>query len=129
MAYSTAGDIRVITNFNLEEIPTTTMAEIIATADRRCDARIAEAGISLPIAEPYPDTLRDASANFAAAILLNRKRIDLSRPNSLSLEGLSFGTSPEAEIQRHETIARQSLERYIATAGGAGTQIYVLEGD
>lgn len=134
MAYCSPADLKTLTNYSSEEYPAEIIAAIIEVADRRCDARIREAGLTAPVPAPVPDTLRDASANYAAAIYLDRKRTDLSRPNSLSLEGLSFGTSPDTEIKRHEDLAKKSLERYIAEeeeqgGGVAGTYCEIVEGD
>jgi len=130
MAYCTDADVRVITNISTADIDAAAMSDLIATADRRCNSRITAAGIDLPIPTPYPDSLRDASAYYTAAACLNRKRIDLSRPNNLSLEGLSFGVSPEAEIAYLEIRADAFLSKFISDSkGGSSSLIVVVEGD
>lgn len=133
MTYCTADDVRLLTGITPEDTPDSIITSLIETASRRCNARILEADLTLPAA-PYADTLKDAAAHLTAALLIDRKRIELSRPAGLSLEGLSFTTSPDTEIQRHEALAKTSLEKYIAetrkAAGEAtGTIIMMVEGE
>ena len=109
--YCTAEDVILITG-------TTTAADIITAqievADREIDTRIRAAGL-VPPTDTTPDLLRDASANLTAALIINRGRIELSRPPSLSLGGdISFSTSPDTEITRHETRAYQYLAAWIS---------------
>lgn len=108
--YCTTDDVVLITG-------TATAADVIAAqiavADRDIDARIRAAGL-VPPAGAAPDLLRDASANQTAALLINRGRIELSRPNALSLGEISFSASPDTEIARHEALAMQYLAAWIS---------------
>lgn len=126
--YCTTDDVVLITG-------TATTADVIAAqiavADRDIDARIRAAGL-VPPAEDTPDLLRDASANLTAALLINRGRIELSRPNSSSLGEISFSTSPDTEIARHEALAAQYLAAWISAEreaqGKPSVIIAVVEG-
>ena len=109
--YCTTDDVILITG-------TTTATDIIAAqigvADREIDTRIRAAGL-VPPTDTTPDLLRDASANLTAALIINRGRIELSRPVSLGLGGdISISTSPDTEIARHETRAYQYLAAWIS---------------
>lgn len=107
--YCTTDDVILITG-------TTTAADIIAAmigvADREIDTRIGAAGL-VPPTDTTPDLLRDASANLTAALIINRGRIELSRPVSLGGD-ISFSTSPDTEIARHEALAAQYLAAWIS---------------
>lgn len=133
MTYCTAADVRLLTGITPEDTPDSVIDSLIETASRRCNARILEAGLTEP-AEPYAGTLRDAASHFAAALLIDRKRIDTSRPASITLENLAFTTTPDTEIQWHECLAKEALEQYITAtrkeAGeDTGTIIMMVEGE
>ena len=132
MTYCAPNDVRLLTGITPEDTPDSTINDLIEAAERRCNARIETADLPLP-EEPYADTLRDAVAHFAAALLIDRKRIELSRPAGLSVDGLSFSTSPDTEIQRHEELAKSSLRDYIAhvrkETGDSETNILIVDGD
>lgn len=131
MTYCTPDDVRLLTGITPEDTPDSIINDLIETAVHRCNARIETTGLSQP-KEPYADTLRDAAAHFTAALLIDRKRIDLSRPAGLSVEGLSFSTSPDTEIQRHEELAKEALRDYMTAVQretGTNTLIRIVEGD
>lgn len=133
MTYCTPDDVRLLTGIAPEDTPDSILTNLIETAERRCNARIETADLPQP-EEPYADTLRDAAAHIAAALLIDRKRIELSRPAGLSVDGLSFSTSPDTEIQRHESLAKTALNNYITearkqTGEQTGTIILMVEGD
>lgn len=132
MTYCTPDDVRLLTGITPEDTPDSIINDLIETAVHRCNARIETTGLPQP-KEPYADTLRDAAAHFTAALLIDRKRIDLSRPAGLSVEGLSFSTSPDTEIQRHEELAKSSIRDYIAhvrkETGESETHIFIVDGD
>lgn len=131
MAYCTAQDIRLLTGIIPEDIDDTTMESIISISDRKCDARMGSAGLTVPLSsDPTPSLVRDASANYAVSILIERKLIDLTRPNSYSAEGYSFAIDPVSEIARHNAAAADYLNKYITSESGTGrTIIIAVEGD
>lgn len=134
MGYCTVDDVRLLTGITSTDVDDTTVSSLISVADRFCDSRISEAGIDLPLTPPLPDTLKDASCHYTCAAVINRKRIDLSRPSSLNLGDISFSTTPDTEIQYHLSNGKILLERFIAdtlSAAGesTGTIVYVIEGD
>ena len=131
MTYCTPDDVRLLTGITPEDTPDSTINDLIETAVRRCNARIETSGLPQP-KEPYADTLRDAAAHFTAALLVDRKRIDLSRPAGLSVEGLSFSATPDTEIQRHEVLAKEALRDYMTAVQretSTNTLIRIVEGD
>lgn len=133
MTYCTADDVRLLTGITPEDTPDSIINSLIETASRRCNARILEADLTQPTA-PYADTLRDAAAHFAAALLIDRKRTDMSRPANITLENLAYNTTPDTEIQWHECLAKEALEQYITAtrkeAGeDTGTIIMMVEGE
>lgn len=133
MTYCTPDDVRLLTGITPEDTPDSIITSLIETASRRCNTRIDSANLPRP-EEPYADLLRDAAAHITAALLIDRKRIELSRPAGLSVDGLSFSTSPDTEIQRHEILAKAALENYISEAlkqagEPTGTIIMMVEGE
>lgn len=130
MAYCTTSDVRLLTNILSGDISDTVLTDLIACADTYCDTQLHDAGIVIPLPSPIPSTLKLASANLAAALCLNRKRVDLSRPQNLNLTDLSFGTSPDSEILYFETAGRRYLSAFISECtGSSGTRIEVVEGE
>ena len=129
MAYCTANDVRLLTNIPCGDISDTVLTELISCADTYCDTKIHDAGIPIPVLS-VPDTLRLASTTLAAALCVSRKRIDLSRPATLNLGDISFGTTPDTEIAYFEAAGRRYLSAFISEATGCGaTIIRNVEGD
>ena len=129
MAYCTAADVTLVTGVKIEGAYETAIPDFIAQADTDCNIQLKRSGVPLPILA-VSDTLRGASAYLTAALLINRKRLDLSRPNSLNLGGeISIGTAPEAEIAWLRNEGQKYLSAYIAdTLGSSGTIIFNVEG-
>lgn len=107
--YCTTDDVILITE---TATAVDVIAALIEVADREIDAHIRAAGL-VPPTDTTPDLLRDASANLTAALIINRGRVGLSRPVSLGGD-ISFSTSPDTEIARHETRAYQYLAAWIS---------------
>ncbi len=129
MAYCTANDVRLLTNIQSDDISDAVLTELISCADTYCDTQIRDAGILLPILT-VSDTLRLASANLASALCISRKRTDLSRPATLNLGDISFGTTPDTEIAYFEAAGRRYLSAFISEATGCGgTIVRNVEGD
>jgi len=130
MTYCTASDVTLITGVKITGDYVTAVPGFIAQADNDINLKLKQARIPLPITD-VTDTLRDASAYLTAALLLNRKRDDLSRPNSVNLGGeISIGTAPEVEIAWNRNEGRRLLAAYIADVlDSSGTIINNVEGD
>ncbi|HJJ47615.1 MAG TPA: hypothetical protein O0X39_01290 [Methanocorpusculum sp.] len=133
MAYCTTDDVRLLTNISTSDIDNTTLASLIEVAQRRCDARIKQAGLTAPVQTAEP-TLQDAAAYFTAALILARKNTDLSRPNSHTVQDAAFTTNTAEDIAYHERIANTALKLYIEGQLAqqdiqAATLFYNVEGD
>lgn len=126
--YCTPDDVILLT---ATETDTETLTALIGIADSKINNRISAAGLTPPSGD-IPSLLRDASANWTVALLLNRMRIELSRPNNLNLGDISFGVGTDAEILRHETQADQYLSSWISAEmeaqGKSNTHFVVVEG-
>lgn len=131
MGYCSISQVRTLTNIASSDVDDTAMSALIDIADTYCDSRLSAAGIPVPVPSPVPDTLSLACANFTSALCINRKRVDLSRPASLSLGGeLGFSTTPDTEISYFETAGLRFLAAFIADATGSyETVIDVVEGE
>lgn len=136
MPYCAADDVRLLTGVSVSDLDDSQLLGLIRIADTRCDALMTASGIPTPLStDEVPNLLKDASAHFSAALVLDRKRIDLSRPASLALDGSnSFATSPDTEISHQESLGTRSLELYISgvlksLGTPTGTIIHIVEGD
>ena len=67
MLYSTASDVKLLTNTILED---TIIEELIVKADAEIDDKLAGEGLSVP--SPTPFSITRASENLAAAKVLHR---------------------------------------------------------
>lgn len=130
MAYCTAADVTLVSGVKITGDYVAIVPGCIAQADNDINIQLKRSGVILPIID-VTDTLRDASAYLAAAIVINRKRLDLSRPNSINLGGeISIGTAPEVEIAWLRNEGQRLLSAYIADVlESSGTIIFNVEGD
>lgn len=130
MAYCTAADVTLVSGVKITGDYVAIVPGCIAQADNDINIQLKRSGVILPIID-VTDTLRDASAYLAAAIVINRKRLDLSRPNSINLGGeISIGTAPEIEIAWLRNEGQRLLSAYIADVlESSGTIIFNVEGD
>lgn len=112
-AYCTADDVRLLTGITSADTSDTVITSLIAVAQTRVEHRLDDAGVSLPI-ETIPDALRIGTAHLTAALLIRRKAVDLSRPNSLGLEGLSVGVNTAEDEQYYAAAGLRYVEVAIA---------------
>ena len=130
MAYCTAADVTQVSGVKITGDYITVVPGFITQADDDINHRLKRAGIALPITE-VTETLKNASAYLTAALVLNYKRDNLSRPNSINLGGeISIGTAPEVEIAWNRNEGYRLLSAYIADVlESSGTIIMTVEGD
>lgn len=114
MTYCTPTDVRDITGISESYLGDSDITRLIEAAERRCEARIIEAGLEIPAGPTVDDTLRDAAAYYTAAALVNRRRIDLTRSAAFAADGLSYTTTPDTEIAYLERRAEEALKAYIS---------------
>lgn len=82
--------------------PQVTVEAIIVLADKELNAMLAAKGI----AAAYTDTgLQEAGLNLTMARVLTRMRMDGTKPNTLTLGGLTMSDSVDKAIEGHRTVA------------------------
>lgn len=99
--------------------PQATVEAIIVLADKELNAMLAAKGI----AAAYTDTgLQEAGLNLTMARVLTRMRMDGTKPNTLTLGGLTMSDSIDKAIEGHRAVAMQLVQAYIdahTASGGA----------
>jgi len=93
----------------------------ILKSDEQIVATLLEKGITAPPASD--NRLRDASIYITCAWIKRRQAHELSRTNSSSLPGLSYGVNVEAEAAAFDAKALDCIDKYVKYAGGSGVAI------
>lgn len=117
MAYCTYVDVQLEAGTACGTATTSDIALMITRSDEEINDILTQKGLTPPTAATQ---LKTASICLTIAKIKRRQAHELSRPNSSSLPGLSFGTSPEAEAAAMEAKARVAIDQYVAYAGGSG---------
>lgn len=127
MAYSTYPDVQLEAGTSLGTLTTANITSLIV----RSDIEIAAQLLKLKITAPTVGTedLKTASIFLTIAKIKRRQSHELSRPNSLSLNGeISFSTSPEAEAMEYENKAHAAVLAYATSVNGAGIRVSRVRG-
>jgi serine/threonine protein kinase HipA of HipAB toxin-antitoxin module len=97
--------------------PQATVEAMIVLADKEMNAMLAAKGI----AAAYTDTgLQEAGLNLTMARVLTRMRIDGTKPDMLTVGGLTMKDSVDAAITGHRTVAAQLVQAYIDAHTSSG---------
>jgi hypothetical protein len=111
MAYCTYTDVQLESGTSVGSLTTANITSLIARSDEEITDILLRKGITAPASSTQ---LKTASIYMTIAKIKRRQSHELSRPNSLSLPGISFGTSPEAEALEYEKKANVAIALYVS---------------
>lgn len=119
MAFCTYADVLAHTGTDLIQA---TVEALIADSDRRIKGMLKSKGLTAPTSD---DTLTSASIALTKAKVLMRKRLDGSRPNSISVGGVSRSDSNDTIVRALEDEGLELVTSYIKEqleASGAASE-------
>jgi hypothetical protein len=122
MAYCDYTDVQLEAGTSLGTITTSDITSLISRSDEEIADILLEKGLSAPASASQ---LKTASICLTIAKIKRRQAHELTRPNSLSLDGgdISFSVNSEAEAASYEAKGRRAVFQYIDYAGGSGVMI------
>lgn len=112
MAYCTYADVLAHTGTDLVQA---TVEALINDSDRRIKAILKANGLTAPTSD---DTLTSASIAFTKAQVLMRKRLDGSRPSSISVGGVSRSDTNDKMIDTLEGEGIALIAQYLSDVNG-----------
>jgi hypothetical protein len=110
MAYCTYTDVQLEAGTSLGTLTTANITDLITESDAEINDQLLLRGLAAPSSST---TLKRASKYLTIAKIKRRQAHELSRPNSLGLGSISFGTSPEAEAMEYERKAAVEIKTYL----------------
>jgi hypothetical protein len=120
MAYCTYQEVQLEAGTACGTATTADITALIARSDEMIADILTQKGLTAPTSSTQ---LKTASIAFTIAKIKRRQAHELSRTNSSSLPGLSYGVSVDTEIASLEASAMKAIDLYVAYAGGSGVAI------
>lgn len=107
MSYCSVAEVQALTGTNLSSSILTTY---IALADAEIDAMLAEQYAS---GSAGSNVLKNASLSLVKVCILERYRIDGTKPNSLTIGDMSMGDNVDAAINGLRASAERMIDLYV----------------
>ena len=120
MAYCTYTEVQLEAGTACGTATTSDITALIARSDAEIVDILIQKGVAAPTSA---NQLKTASIALTIAKIKRRQAHELSRTNSLSLPGLSYGVSVDTEIAALEANAMKAIDLYVAAVNGTGTRV------